>query len=57
MLLSSKCSSEFYGFGFEAVPDTSCYLNSIKDKTPHGPVIVLFCATSAAFLVAVEVSL
>ena len=41
----------FYAFGFEVIPQTSCYLTSTIDKTHHGPVIALFfCATSAAFL-------
>ena len=31
-----------YVFGFEAIPHPSFYLNSIMDKTRHGPVIALF---------------
>ena len=29
-------------FGFEAMSHSSCYHNSIMDKTHHGPVAALF---------------
>ena len=38
-------------FGFEVMRHPSCYLTFIMDKTHHGLIIALFCATSAAFLV------
>ena len=50
--------SGFCAFAFEAMPHPSCYLTSIMDETPYGPVIALFsCATSAAFLTTLEVFL
>ena len=44
MLLAEKCCFGFCAFGFEAlvIPNPSCYLTSIIDKTHHGPVIALF---------------
>ena len=53
---SVKCCFGFCAFGFEAIPDQSCYLTSIVDKTYHEPVNApFFCATSVAFLATPEV--
>ena len=41
MSFSWKCCFGFYAFGFESIHHPSCYLTSIVDKTPHGPVIAL----------------
>ena len=46
-VLLKNTALDFCAFGFEAIPHASCYLTSIVDKTCHGPVIALFCATSA----------
>ena len=33
---------EFCVFGFEAIPDPSCFMTSIVDINQHGPVITQF---------------
>ena len=48
----------FCVFGFAAMPDPSCYLISIMDKTHYGPVIALFSVQlQQPFLATLEVFL
>ena len=42
LFLKMLLCSGFCAFDFEAIPNSSCHLISIVDKTHHGPVIAPF---------------
>ena len=50
MFLSQKCCFGFCVLGFEAMPHTSCYFTSIRDKTHCRPIIAFFVCNFCSLL-------